>query len=92
MGGRPVAAQAQSDAGTRPLAAVRLPGMSPAEGASAQAPAVQMKKKPPPQVPAKPAPPKETLEMGPGVDLLDTLDGEGDGGLGGWETLKPQAR
>lgn len=93
--------QAKGDVGTPPAppGAVRLPGMSGGGGgvvgvkaAAASAAVAHAKKQPPPQVPAKPQTKEPLHGAATEVDLLDSLDGDGDGGLGGWETLKPQMR
>lgn len=56
-------------------AGVAAAGRGPSFGEAAQT------KKAPPKVPAKKA--------AGGVDLLDSLEGNADADVGGWETLKP---
>jgi len=67
-------------------------GVVGVKAAAASAAVAHAKKQPPPQVPAKPQTKEPLHGAATEVDLLDSLDGDGDGGLGGWETLKPQMR
>lgn len=101
VGGKParsdviVETSNRTPSSTPPPGAVRLPGMVAGEEAGTVRPGVGLVRRPaPPLVPAKPAHAREKAESGAegGKDLLDSLDGEGDRGLGGWETLKPRAR